>query len=105
MKAHMVAGKAVSWHDAPREARNGAAKAVQYGERYGQRRTQKQSREKEAEGWQEQVENFYTGVAVGSGAVTANVNKAVHRQEDLMRAEPDDARNLAASVWSAADRA
>jgi len=50
MKAQMVAGKAVSWHDAPREARNGAAKAVQYGERYGQRRTQKQSREKEAEG-------------------------------------------------------
>jgi hypothetical protein len=78
---------------------------VQYGGRYGERATQKQSREKEAEGGQEQVKNLYTGVAVASDTVSANVNKAVHRQEDLMRAEPDDASNLAASVWSATDRA
>ena len=31
--------------------------------------------------------------------------RAVPWQEDLMRAEPDDARNLAASVWSATDHA
>jgi hypothetical protein len=78
---------------------------VQYGGRYGERATQKQSREKEAEGGQEQDKSLYTGVAVGSDTVSANVNKTVRRQEDLMRAEPDDARNLAASVWSAADRA
>jgi hypothetical protein len=78
---------------------------VQYGGRYGERATQKQSREKEAEGGQEQDKSLYTGVAVGSDTVSANVNKAVRRQEDLMRAEPDDARNLAAPVWSATDRA
>ena len=78
---------------------------MQYGGRYGQRATQKQSREKEAEGGQEQDKSLYNGVAVGSDTVSPNVNKAVSRQEDLMRAEPGDARNLAASVWSATDHA
>jgi uncharacterized membrane protein len=50
LKTQMVAAHAANWHDAPREARNGAAMAVQYGGRYGERATQKQSREKEAEG-------------------------------------------------------
>jgi hypothetical protein len=42
---------------------------------------------------------------VGSDTVSANVSKALHRQENPMRAERDDAGNLAASICSATDRA
>ena len=54
---------------------------MQYGGRYGERATQKQSREKEAEGRQEQVKNLYAGLAVGFDTVSGKVNKALHRQE------------------------
>jgi hypothetical protein len=103
LKTQIVAAQAANWHDGPRAARNGAAMAVQYGGRDGERATQKQSREEEAEGGQEQVKNLYSSVAVGSD--TADVSKALHRQENPMRAERDDTGNLAASIRSATDRA
>jgi hypothetical protein len=69
----------------------------------GQLRSNREKKKPKADKSKSKI--FYTGVAVGSDTFSANVDKALHRQEDLMRAEPDDACYLVASVWSATDRA
>jgi len=56
----------------------------------GQLRSNREKKKPKAD--KNKSKNFYTGVAVGSDTVSANVSKALRRHEIPIRTEPGDER-------------
>ena len=94
----MVAAQAANWHDAPPRGRDGATVAcsMENDMAKGQLRSNREKKKPKAD--KNKSKTSKARLAVGFGAVSAEGNEALHRQEDLMRAEPDDACHLVASV-------